>query len=60
MIRDAVAHHRAGDLDLAEEHYHRILGREPENPGILHLLGTLAHEKGRHGVALNLLGRQFG
>lgn len=57
MIRDAVEYHRAGDLDRAEEHYRRILGREPENPGILHLLGTLAHQKGRHDVALDLLGR---
>ena len=57
MIRDAVDCHRAGDLDLAEEHYRRVLGREPENPGILHLLGTLAHHRGRHDVALDLLGR---
>ncbi len=57
MIRDAVDCHRAGDLDLAEERYRRILGHEPENPGVLHLLGTLAHQRGRNDVARDLLGR---
>lgn len=57
MIRDAVDYHRAGELDRAEEHYRRILRCEPDNPGVLHLLGTLAHQRGRHDVALELLRR---
>jgi tetratricopeptide (TPR) repeat protein len=57
VIQDAVDCHRAGDLEKAEELYLRILGEQPGNPGVLHLLGTLAHQKGRHDVALDLLGR---
>ena len=40
-IQDAVDYHRAGDLEKAEELYLRILGEQPGNPGVLHLLGTL-------------------
>jgi len=57
ILQDALTFHRAGDLDRAEECYRRILAREPGNPGILHLLGTVAHQRGRHDVALDLLGR---
>ena len=57
ILQDALTFHRAGDLDRAEECYRRILALEPKNPGILHLLGTVAHQRGRHDVALDLLGR---
>jgi len=57
MIRDAVDHHLAGDLDCAEDRYHRILRRDPDNPGVLHLLGALAHQRGRDDEAVDLLRR---
>lgn len=57
ILQDALNFHRAGALDRAEELYRRILFREPENPGILHLLGSVAHQRGRYDAAINLLGR---
>ena len=57
VVQEAVDYHRAGDLERAEALYLRILGEQPGNPVVLHLLGTLAHQKGRHGLALDLVGR---
>ncbi|UCE47597.1 MAG: tetratricopeptide repeat protein, partial [Phycisphaerales bacterium] len=57
ILDQALTFHRAGDLDRAQECYRRILDREPENPVILHLLGTLAHQRGRHDVAVDLISR---
>jgi predicted O-linked N-acetylglucosamine transferase (SPINDLY family) len=48
----ALAHHRAGRLDVAEEIYRRVLAAEPDHAPALHLLGVIAHQTGRHAVAV--------
>src|SRR5262245_31823061 len=48
----AVQHHQAGRLDEAERIYRQILSVAPENAGALHLLGVVASQSGRHGVAV--------
>jgi predicted O-linked N-acetylglucosamine transferase (SPINDLY family) len=48
----AVAHHRAGRLELAEEIYRRILAAEPSHADALHLLGVAAHQRGQHASAV--------
>jgi predicted O-linked N-acetylglucosamine transferase (SPINDLY family) len=53
----ALAHHRAGRLELAEEIYRRILAMEPNHAASLHLLGLAAHQRGRHAQAVELIGR---
>jgi predicted O-linked N-acetylglucosamine transferase (SPINDLY family) len=53
----AMAHHRAGQLDLAEEVYRRVLEVEPAEAEALHLLGLIAYQRGEHAAALDLLGR---
>lgn len=56
-LRTAHAHHRAGDLAQAEAGYRRVLKREPEHPGALHLLGLAATARGQWADAERLLGR---
>ena len=56
-LRAAHAHHQTGDLDRAEAGYRRVLKREPEHPGALHLLGLIAAARGALDDAERLLGR---
>jgi tetratricopeptide (TPR) repeat protein len=51
----AIQHHRAGRLADAEVLYRGILHQVPQHPDALQLLGTLAHQAGRHQVAVNLI-----
>ena len=44
--------HRTGRLDDADAAYHRILAREPRHAGATHLLGVIAHQRGRHELAV--------
>jgi tetratricopeptide (TPR) repeat protein len=53
----ALALHRAGQLDQAELLYRRILDDDPGQPDALHLLGVVAHQRGRHDQAVALIGR---
>jgi predicted O-linked N-acetylglucosamine transferase (SPINDLY family) len=53
----AVAHHRAGRWELAEETYRRILAVEPEHAEAMHLWGVLAHQAGEHAVAVERIRR---
>jgi predicted O-linked N-acetylglucosamine transferase (SPINDLY family) len=53
----AIAHHRAGRVDLAEEVYRRILAVEPDNADALHLLGVAAHQRGEHALAVDYIQR---
>ncbi|HEY4998438.1 MAG TPA: tetratricopeptide repeat protein, partial [Usitatibacter sp.] len=60
-IREAIGngleHHRAGRLSQAEAMYQRALQMAPEHPQALHLLGAIAHQTGRNGLALELMGK---
>jgi predicted O-linked N-acetylglucosamine transferase (SPINDLY family) len=53
----AVHLHQAGNLDEAERIYRQILQGNPGEPNALYLLGMLAHQRGQHQAALELLGR---
>src|SRR6516165_1098698 len=48
----AVQHQQSGRLDEAEALYHSILAEAPQHPHALHLLGVVAHQKGKHDEAL--------
>ncbi len=54
-IQIAVQHHRAGRLPEAEALYQRVLQTEPNNPEALHLLGMLARQAGKSGIAIDLI-----
>ncbi len=55
LLSQAVALHRAGDMDNAEKIYRDILRAEPGNPDALHLLGLVRRQRGDLGQALELL-----
>jgi predicted O-linked N-acetylglucosamine transferase (SPINDLY family) len=57
MIATAVRRHQEGNLSEAEALYRRILERQPDHPGALHLLGVLAHQQGHDGRAVDLIAR---
>jgi tetratricopeptide (TPR) repeat protein len=55
MLRDALAHQLAGRLNEAERIFQQILAIDARNADSLHLLGTIAHQRGRHEVAAGLI-----
>lgn len=55
MILEALQHHQAGRLFQAEQIYLEILEREPQHADALHLLGMIAHQRGRHDAAVELI-----
>jgi predicted O-linked N-acetylglucosamine transferase (SPINDLY family) len=57
QIESAVSHHRAGRLAEAEAIYRQILSVEPDDPDVLHLLGVIVNQTGRHEEAIDLIGR---
>ena len=48
LMQSALALHRAGHTDQAEQLYRRVLGPRPNDPHALHLLGVIAFRKGQH------------
>lgn len=54
-LQAAVAAHRAGRLDEAEQQYRAVLEHEPENPNALHLLGVVYRQRGRPETAAALI-----
>ena len=48
-------HHTAGRLPEAESIYQQILQADPNQPAALHLLGVIAHQVGKHDVAVDLI-----
>jgi len=57
LLEHAMAHHRAGRLDAAEEGYRILLASEPEHPDALHLLGVTLCQKGNRLEALRWIDR---
>jgi len=51
----AVKQHQAGQLPQAEQLYRQILAQEPRHADALHMLGLIAHQVGRHDVAVDLI-----
>ncbi|PXW22414.1 tetratricopeptide repeat protein [Paraburkholderia caballeronis] len=58
-LRDALAHHRAGQLDAARELYEAILRVDPNQHDALHFLGLLACQVRRHDVGVALIERSL-
>ena len=57
LLTAGVAHHRAGRLREAETCYRQVLAVEADHAEALHLMGVIAHQIGRHDVAVELIGR---
>ncbi|MGA2254974.1 MAG: tetratricopeptide repeat protein [Thermoguttaceae bacterium] len=53
----AVQHHQAGRLQAAEQIYRQILAAEPNQPDVLHLLGMVAYQAGKHDFAIECIGQ---
>ena len=56
----AIQHHQAGRLQAAEQIYRQILAVEPNHADAIHLLGVIAHQVGKHEVAVEYIGRAIG
>lgn len=54
-LHAGAARHTAGQLDQAEAAYRKVLKRVPNQPDALHLLGVVAHERGRPARAIQLI-----
>lgn len=57
MLEQAINLHRAGRLDEAEQAYRQLLSEQPDDAGVLHLLGILRGQRGDLADALRLLSR---
>ena len=51
----AFQHHQAGRLLDAEGLYHQILAVQPRHADALHLAGLVAHQTGRHDLAVKMI-----
>ncbi len=56
-LQYAIAHHRQGELDVAEQIYAELLQREPRHADALNFMGMLQYQRGAHDRALELLKR---
>src|ERR1700722_947761 len=56
-VQAGMRHHEAGRLAEAEAIYRQVLSQQPNHSGALHLLGVIAHQVGRHDVALELIAK---
>ena len=57
LLNEALAHHKAGRLQEAEEGYLEILRADPDHAEANHLLGLAAFQAGRHGPASEHISR---
>lgn len=57
MLEDLLQLHRAGRLDEAESGYRQLLAENPDNAGVLHLLGILRGQRGDLPEAMKLVQR---
>ncbi len=54
LLKQAVEHHRAGKLDLAENMYSFICNADATNPQVFYLRGLIAQDKGNYDKAIGL------
>jgi hypothetical protein len=57
LFDQALEHHRAGRLAMAEPLYRQILAQNPAHGDAWHLLGLVAHQTGNHQAAVDLISR---
>jgi protein O-GlcNAc transferase len=57
ILSAGIDYHRAGRLAEAEVWYRRVLAAEPNHPDATHLLGIIAHQFGRHELAVEFIER---
>ena len=57
ILHQAVHHHQQGRVDEAARLYQAILAVQPGHPEALHLLGGVAHQRGDHAHAVELIVR---
>jgi predicted O-linked N-acetylglucosamine transferase (SPINDLY family) len=50
-------HHQAGRLAEAEAEYRQVLSAQPQHASAMHHLGVIAHQVGRHELAIELIDR---
>lgn len=55
QLASALAYFRGGRFDKAETIYKKVLKKEPENTGAMHMLGLIAQKNGRSERAVQLL-----
>ncbi len=56
----AIQHHEAGRLQAAEQIYRQILTVDPNHADARHLLGVIAHQAGKHEIAVEQIRRAIG
>src|SRR5438105_2510500 len=54
-LRTGIQHHTAGRLADAERIYRAVLDRESDNSDAMHLLGVIAHQVGKHELAVMMI-----
>ncbi len=57
LLHEALALHKRGMLDEAEQHYRQLLEGEPRHFDALHLLGLIARARGEAQLAVGLIER---
>ncbi len=55
LLAEGLKHQQAGRLAEAEACYRRVLAGQPDHADALHLLGVIAHQVGRHDLAVELI-----
>lgn len=55
LIATALQHHQSGRFPEARAIYMQVLADDPDNFDALHLLGVLAHQVGKHDIAVDLI-----
>jgi predicted O-linked N-acetylglucosamine transferase (SPINDLY family) len=55
LLKEALAHQNAGRLEEAEACYRTLCALAPGHPDVLHGLGLLSHQRGRHAEAIEYL-----
>jgi tetratricopeptide (TPR) repeat protein len=53
----ALQHHQAGRLQAAEQIYRQVLASQPNHADALQLLGVIAHQVGKHELAIDHISR---
>lgn len=56
-IQLGIEHHRAGRIRKAEASYKAVLAADPQHSDAYHLLGLVAHQRGRYKQAIDLISR---